>query len=170
MYRAKRIGDTGEPCARPHRRGDAGVVTSWNRIAAERSCMKEPAHLTRYGGHPCCRSRRISRLRMTVSKAPCTSIVTSVATWPLARAVSISCTRAATRSTADLFGRAPICCGCRIPYRIEAQARRRAISLSSPLPRHESSDIGLQARVLERSRLPGFSIMTTSASLNLIGW
>ena len=49
------------------------------------------------------------------------------------------------------------------------QAILRAISLSSPLPKHESSAMGRQLLAEVRSLFPGFGIIATSAFLKTEG-
>ena len=80
---------------------------SCNLIQADRSLMKDSVYLARWSGQPCSRRRKTNLLRMTVSKAPCMSIVTRVVTFLHANASSISWTRAVTKSVADLLGSAP---------------------------------------------------------------
>ena len=86
------------------------------------------------------------------------------------RAISMSCIRQLTKSVADLFDKAPNWSGLSILCLIAAIIRRLAISLSSPLPRHERSEIGLHDLGELRSLLFGLGRNTISAFLKISGW
>jgi hypothetical protein len=73
-------------------------------------------------------SRLSKRLLRRASKAPCISIVTIVIILLLLIASSILCTKAATKSMAALFGRAPPCCGLSNPEVSAVQRQEVCIS------------------------------------------
>ncbi|EMD86740.1 hypothetical protein COCC4DRAFT_143685, partial [Bipolaris maydis ATCC 48331] len=84
-----------------------------------------------------------------------TSSVTIVTLCPLLMASSTSCVNEATRSIVDRFGSAPPCWGL---SRLCAMA-----AVAMPLPRQESSAIGLIERTEVWSFFPALGIMATSA-------
>src|SRR5436190_1814518 len=83
---------------------------------------------------------------------------------PGSMADSTSWVKAATRSIAERFGRAPPCWGERMPQVSAVQAIRLAMVRSRPFEMHESSAIGLQDRMEDLSFFPTFGSMATSAS------
>ena len=87
--------------------------------------------------------RASSHLTRSASKAPCTSIMIIVVCKPAAIADSKSWVKAATRSIAERFGRAPPCWGERMPQVRAVQAIRLAMVRSRPFEIHKSSAIGL---------------------------
>ncbi|KAH8749532.1 hypothetical protein F5883DRAFT_435749 [Diaporthe sp. PMI_573] len=157
------IGDHGEPWGVPQSTSIGLVTTPSSRTCTLRSVRKLSISLRVLMSHPCCRSRRRSRRLSKASKAPCTSIVRMDTTRRMARAHSVSWRKEATRSVAERPGSAPACCGLTIPALTAAHVIRLAMVRSSPLPRQEIRAIGRQERKLERSRLPAFGIMATSA-------
>ncbi|PTB47369.1 hypothetical protein M431DRAFT_440310 [Trichoderma harzianum CBS 226.95] len=138
------MGEMGDPCGAPHSSSVSGRVVPYPfRTRALRSLMKESTHFTKRGGQPCSLSLYTRRLRMTMSNAPEISSVRREMTRPWARATSASCSKQATRSVADLFGRAPKYCSGSILCSIARRETLLARSLSRPLPIQESREMGL---------------------------
>lgn len=98
------------------------------------------------------------------------SRVSKDGTFPWARTFSLSCTRQAMRSVADLLGTAPNCWGLREPCMIAALLTLLEISLYKTFPRHIRRAIGRQGRGEFRSLLFSFGSNTTSALFIYLGW
>ena len=143
MNSMKRIGEMGEPCGRPAGTWKVWLVWFPRRILAVRLWVKLATHRITLIGHPCARSRLISRPDRTASKAPCMSSVSMEAFRPLAHVSSTSWIKAAARSVAERSGRAPNCWGCRTLYLIAIHAILRAIRRSRPFPRTDRRAISL---------------------------
>src|SRR5438045_2102692 len=88
--------------------------------------------------------------------------------WPTAIAASTSCVKEATRSIADLLGRAPPCWGLRVPLNKAVQAICLTTVHSRPFEIQESSAMGRQERTDDLSLFPTLGSIATSASFQ--GW
>ena len=67
---------------------------------------------------------------------------------------------------AERLGRAPPCCGLRIPVAKAVQEILLAIMRSKPFEMHESRAIGLHERTEDLSFFPTLGSMATSASFH----
>ena len=131
------------------------------------TCLSVRKLLTNWSsgrGQPClvmCLSRHLTR---SASKAPCMSIVAIMTSRPIAIAASASCVKEATRSIADLLGRAPLCWGLRMPFDRAVQAICLTTIHSRPFEMQESSAMGRQEQADNLSFFLTLGSIATSAS------
>ena len=157
------MGERGDPCGSLHLTWEMSVTLSSRQMHAFLSCMNELVNLASETSQPC-HSMWSTRHHLSVaSKAPFTSSVIIKAVCLVSRACSMSCVRQARRSVMEHLRSAPACCGLSTRHWTAIPATLLTTSLSRPLPRQESSDIGLHEQIFVRSFLSSFLSITTSA-------
>src|SRR5438045_2479110 len=130
------------------------------------TCLSVRKLLTNWSsgrGQPCLVMHLSRCLTRSMSKVPCTSIITIVTSRPIAIAASALCVKEATRSIADLLGRAPLCWGLRMPFDRAVQAIHLAMIHSRPFEMQESSAMGHQEWADDLSFFPTLGSIAISA-------